>query len=636
MARKRDAGNLYRRRLLRGLAAAGFSVSVAGCSGDGGEEYELGPGDRSYVAGTTSGAQSLSPVVISDEATDRRLNLLYDTGGTIDDDDVSFQGRLLSDWSLSDDARRVEYTVRDGLEWGAGYGQLTAEDYVYTARNVFQADWANYSQRPFFILNGEPIAYERTGRLTFEARLPRRRPNWLHEDVLYAVYPLPKGLIQKYEPTDGGEGDIQGLNRDEAVTSGDLNGNLGPFELVSWEKGQRMVVRKNGDYYLADTDVDDGAFRGSPNLDNYTYQVFDERTTGYSAIKAGDITSIGVEARKVSELSEATGVEVWNSEFGDGIFWLNLNFRQNGWPPLRRSRQVRQAMAHLFDKSTLIDQIFDGNANPVDTFHPRWGPYYDDEKIVTFEPSTERAREKLRDGTSSDYGYDERDRFVGPDGEQVELTLVIDNTSQQGEIVGNFMRQRLEAVGIATAIDGLPFNRIITTYMQNSVANNPDHDGDPAYDVGPYNAGGPDEAISEEPWDLIYGVGFTTSPYAPWQPIEGTLTPRGTFNYTGYRTDDYDIRGTIGEAPSASPEETQRLMTDLFGFLSRDQPFVWSFNEHNNAAYRRGVENLPEAENFFDAPDVRRLSLATAESGTPAPQPANGSAYGTGTDTDDG
>ena len=623
-----DPASLRRRRLLQSLAAAGFSVSVAGCAG-GGPQYELGPGDRSYISGATSQAQSISTGVVSDEATTDRLGLLYDTGGVVDDDDLGFEGRLLSDWSLSDDARTVQYRVRDGLEWGAGYGQLTAEDYVYCATNFFQAGWAQYSQRPSFVLAGEPIEYEQTGELTFEARLPQRRPNWLYEDILYGVWPLPKGLIEKYEPTGGGEGDVQGLNQDEAITSGDLNGNLGPFNLVSWDKGQRMVLTRNEDYYLADTDVGDGEYEGAPSLDSYTYQVFDESSTGYSAVKAGDITAIGVEARKVSELSSSDGVSVWNSEFGEGIFWLNLNLRANGWDPLG-NREVRQALSHLFDRETLIEQIFAGNANPVDTFHPRWGPYYDDSQITTFEASTETARQKLESGTSSDYGYDDRDRFVGPEGEQVELTMVIDNTSQQGEIVGNFMRQRLESVGISLSLEGLSFDRILTTYMQNSVENNPNYSGDPDYNAGPYNAGPPDQAISREPWDLVYGVGFSASPYAPWQPIEFTLTPQGTFNFIGYRADDYDIQAVVDEAPSAeSSEATQRMMTELFGFLSREQPFVWAFNEHLNVAYRGAVGNLPEAENFFDGPSARLLTLATAESGTPAPR-SNASG---GTDT---
>lgn len=572
----------------------------------------------------TSGAQTLSPAVISDEATNTRLDLLYDTGGTIDDEDITYEGRLIADWELSDDARTVSYRVRDGLEWGAGYGQLTAEDYVYFVNEFVLSDWAQYSQRPFFVLGGDPIEYVQTGELTFEARLPQRRPNWLHGDTLTGVWPLPKGLIQKYEPTDGGEGDLQGLNRDEAVRSGELNGNLGPFDLVSWDKGQRMVVTRNDDYYLADTDVADGQYEGAPPLDSYTIQVFDERTTGYSAVKAGDITTIGVEARKVSELSSSGGVSVWDSEFGSGIFWLNLNFRANGWDQLE-NREVRQALSHLFDRETLIEQIFDGNANPVDTFHPRWGPYYDDEEITRFEPSVEAAREKLASGTSSDYGYNDRDQLVGPDGEQVELRMIIDNTDQQGEIVGNFMRQRLDAAGVGMSLDGNSFDRLLTNYLQNSVENNQNYSGDPDYTAGPYNAGPPDQAVSQEPWDLLYGVGFSAGPYSPWQPIEGTLTTQGTFNFTGYRTDEYDIAEAITEAPRAgSPSETQAIMTDLFGFLSREQPYVWAFNDHSNVAHRNAVEGFPAAENFFDAPSARLLSLATAESGTPTP-PANSS-----------
>jgi peptide/nickel transport system substrate-binding protein len=624
-----DRATIRRRRLLKGLAGAGVSVSLAGCGSNGdGEGYELGPGDRSYISASTSSAQGLNPVRVGDEATGERLDLLYDTGGTVDDD-VTFQGRLMSSWSLSGDATSVTYELRDGLEWGAGYGQLTAEDYLYSIRNVFTAPWAGYSQRPFFFLGGEPIEYEQTGKLSFEATLPQQRPNWLHEDPVTSAWPLPKALIETYEPTDGGEGDMEGLGRDEAITSGDLNGNLGPFNLESWEKGQRMVLSRNEEYYLADTDVDDGRYRGSPNLESYEVQVFDERTTGYSAIKAGDITSISVEARKVSELDGASGVNAYTSKFGDGLFWLNLNFRANGWDQLR-NRPVRQAMAHLFDKETLVREIFNGNANPIDTYHPRWGPYHDDEKITTFETSTEKARTKLQEGTASGYGYDDSDRFVGPEGEQVELTMVIDNTSQQGEIVANFMRQQLESVGIAMELEGQPFNGLVSNYLQNSVANNPDYEGDPDYTAGRYNGGPPDQSVSKEQWDLLYGAGFSASPYAPWQPIEATLLPQGSFNSTGYQTDEYDIAGAITEAPRAdSTEETQEILTDLFGFLSRDQPYVWSFNDHLTAAYREGVENLPEPETFFDRPSVRLLSLATA--GTPTPSPAgNSSSVGSG------
>jgi len=626
-----DPASARRRDLLKTLAAAGVSVAVAGCSsgdgdggdgGDGGEPSTTtgsfepsGPGDREFILGTTSAAQNLSPLSLGDEATTNRLELLYDAGGAIDDDPIAFQGRWFEDWTLADDARSVRYQLRDGLEWGAGYGQLTAEDYLYSIRNVFTANWAAFPQRSFFSLGGEPIQYEQTGELSFEASLPQPRVNWLHEDPLLGSIPLPRALVERYEPTEG-EGTPetpprQRLDNDEAIRSGDLAGNLGPFTLERWEKGQTLVVSANEDYYLADTDVDGGAFQGSPKLDGATYQVFDEQSTAYSALKAGDITVTGIQESKVGEFEGRDDVQLWISEFGSGIFWLNLNHRVNGWAPLRESRQVRQAMAHLFDKGTLIDQIFDGLATPAHTFHPTWGPYYDDSEITTFEPSVESAREKFAAGTSSDYGYDEQGTFRGPDGEQVELTMVIDNTTNQSQIVGNFLKQRLDQAGIALTIEGLPFGEIVATYLQTSVANNPNYEGSP--DWGPvtgFNGGPWDQAISAEPWDLIYGVGFSTGAYAPWQVVRGVLAERGGFNFIGYAADGFDVDGAVSEAASAPDRETAReTLAGLFGFLSRDQPFVWSFTEYNIAGYRRAVRGLPEVRNSFSSPNLRLLTL---------------------------
>ncbi|MFT4922755.1 MAG: peptide/nickel transport system substrate-binding protein [Haloarculaceae archaeon] len=640
MERRTTPVAVRRRDLLKALAASGVAVSVAGCSetsdsedggdgetpaddGDGESSVEnfepQGAGDREYISGSTSAAQNLSPLSIGDEATSNRLSLFYDGGGDIDDaPEIAFESRWFETWELSEDAQTVSYRLRDNLQWGADYGQLTAEDYVYSVRNVFTADWAQFSQRSFFSLDGEPIEYEQTGELTFEASLPQPRANWLHEDPLMGSYPLPKSLVEKYEPSGGGtpsgeDPPRQQLDNDPDVREAALAGNLGPFKFESWEKGQKLEVSANEDYYLADSDVDDGAFQGSPQLDSVTIQVFDEQSTAYSALRTGDITTTGIEERKVSEFEDEENVKLWTTEFGSGIFWLNVNHRVNGWPPLRESREVRQAIAHLFDKETLINQIFDGFASPAHTFHPTWGPYYSEEKIDTFDPNVEQARQKLESGTSSDYGYDGSGTFRGPDGEQVELRLVIDNTNQTGRDIGNFLRTRFEEAGISLDINGLPFGQIIQTYLATSVENNPNYSGEPDYGpVSQFNGGPWDQAISSEPWDLIYGVGFSTGAYAPWQVVKGVLTEQGAFNFIGYAADDFDVSGAVSEAASASSqEEATQALSDLFGYLSRDQPLIWSFTEYNIAGYRQPIEGLPEVENFFSRPNVRLLSLST-------------------------
>ncbi len=627
-----------RRRVLQAAAAAGVSVTLAGCSsgGDGDgegtpgtdatdsvdEEFApQGPGDRSWITGTTSGAQSLNPLAISDEATNNRLDLLYDPG-SVTIDGLEFEGRMIEEYEIADDFTAATYRLRDDLEWGADYGQVTADDYVSFVRDIalggpdMRTGVVGYSQTSSYILGGEPIEIEKLGKLEFRVNLPQSRGFWLSEDPIRTAYVLPADLIEKYKPfeqreVNGNQANvITQIGQDEAIVEGDLSGNLGPFNFESWDKGQKLVVSRNEDYYLSGTELD-GLGAAGPNLEEYTYQVFDEQSTAYSAVRAGDITTTGVEGRKVEDVSQSDGVSIFESDFGEGTFFLSLNHRVNGWAPIRESREVRQAFAHLIDKNTLVDQIFSGYGDPIGTFHEAWGPFYPDD-LPTFETGIEPAKEKFANGTGSDYGYD-GDTFLGPDGEQVELKMVIDNTQQTPEIVGNYIKQRLGEAGIAVTIGGTSFGKIIANYLQNSVENNPNYDGEPSFQASGFNNGAYDEAIGKNSWDLIYGVGFSGNPFTPWGTIRALLPEQSQFNFMGYRP-DFDVSGTATAAATASSEEgTRENMNELFTFLARDQPLTWLFSPQATVAYRRPVEGLPEPDSFWDRPDARTIGLRTTE-----------------------
>ncbi|MDY6818666.1 MAG: ABC transporter substrate-binding protein [Halobacteriales archaeon] len=622
-----------RRRLLK-LLGAGSVTSLAGCGGqqqttptEGGQggttetttsgsdemtetatETEAEPATKpvggEYITGTTSEARSIHPWDIGDEATGNRLSLLYDAGATINDD-IEVESRWFKTWELSDSADVVEYELWDNLQWGGEYDQLTAEDYIYNINTAFQVDknWSGYQYVDQFFIEGEPIKFEKTGKLSMRAELPKPRANWMHTDPMMYVIPVPKDLLSKYAPGEGGGsgGDLKAFKKDPAITNGVLAGNLGAYSFESWTRNSKMVLARNEDYYLKEKMDKYGT---PPYFEQHVSQVFDEQTTGYSALKAGDIDSMGIEARKEPQFQDAQGINLWHSKFGSGIFWLNLNHRINGWAPIRRSRKVRQAFAHLFDKQTLIKQVFQGNANPVDTLHPRWGPYYDDSQIFVPETSVEKAKQKFADGTSSDYGYD-GDTFVGPDGEQVELTLVFRAGSQSNEIVSNFVKQQLSKAGIAVKLTSTEWSNLLRNYAQNS-AKNVDNVKKADWSVGGFNGGPYDQATSKEPWDLMYGLGFSHGAYAPWDVLKLTMVPKGSFNMWGY-TPDFDIKKAANNAQSASSQEkATEILAEVFGFLSKDQPLIWSFNDHTIVGYRNKVGGLPKVKNAFSSPDSAR------------------------------
>ncbi|MFB6299459.1 MAG: ABC transporter substrate-binding protein [Halobacteriales archaeon] len=557
-----------------------------------------------YITGSTSEARSLHPWDLGDEATGNRLSLLYDGGATINDD-IEVESRWFKTWELSDSADVVEYELWDNLQWGGEYGQLTAEDYIYNIEHAFQVDdnWSGYQYVDQFFVEGEAITFEKTGTLSMRAELPQSRANWMHTDPMMFVIPVPKDLLSKYAPGEGGgsEGDLEAFKQDPAITNGLLAGNLGAYSFESWQRNSKMVLSRNEDYYLKEK-VD--KYGTPPYFENHVSQVFDEQTTGYSALRAGDIHSIGIEARKEPEFEDADGITLWHSKFGSGIFWLNLNHRINGWAPIRESREVRQAFAHLFDKQTLIQQVFQGNANPVDTLHPRWGPYYDDSQIWVPETSVEKAKEKFDSGTSSDYGYD-GETFVGPDSEQVELTLVFRAGSQSNEIVSNFVKQQLSKAGIAVNLESTEWSNLLRNYAQNSAGNVEGVD-QPDWNVGGFNGGPYDQATSKEQWDLMYGLGFSHGAYAPWDVLKLTMVPKGSFNMWGYNP-DFDIKEAANNAQSASSQEkATEILAEVFGFLSEDQPLIWSFNDHTIIGYRNTVGGLPDIKNAFSSPDSAR------------------------------
>ncbi len=611
---------LRRRDWLKYLGLAS-GVGLAGCSGgaDGGTDGGGGDGGNgddgmnngdddtptdkpiqgTFTSGTSSEARSIHPYDIGDEATGNRLDLLFDGGGAINED-IEFEPRWFKTWDLADSADVVEYELHDNLEWGGDYGQLTAEDYLYHIENVWQVDenWAGYQYVSEFFIADDPIAFEQTGELSIRAELPEPRVNWLHDDPLLYVLPLPKELAQNYVPDQ----DIEGLKQAEEITEGSISGNLGAYQFESWERNSKMRLVRNDEYYLREKTEKYG---DAPFFEELVLQVFDEQSTAYSALEAGDITSTGVEARKTTQFDDVDSVKLWHSQFGSGIFWLNLNHRINGWKPIRESREVRQAFAHLFDKDVLIEQVFRGNANPVDTFHPRWGPYYDDQEIFVPEASVEIAKEKFESGTPYDYGYD-GDEFVNADGEQVELKMVIRAGSQSNEIVANFMQQQLEKAGIALSIEATEWSNLLGKYAMTSAEHVEDVD-EPDWSVGQFNGGPWDQATSENAWDMMYGLGFSHGAYSPWSTLQLTLTERGSFNMWGYTTNEFDIEGTLNEAAASQTKtEATDVLVDLFGFLSRDQPLVWSFNDHTIIGYRDSVGGLPDVVNAFSSPDTAR------------------------------
>ncbi len=613
-----DETPLRRRKVLQTAGALG-AAGLAGCStntdatdsptdaggGGGGTDTptrtdppeKVVGGDMVYAS--TSTPSSLNPYRVDDTTTGARVNKMLDyPGGGAGTE--SFDPGWLKSWELSEDSTVVDYELHEGLEFGGEYGELTAEDVIFSLNELMlltgDDDWYSYTDTDFFMIgpDSEMIQFEQTGELTFRANLPVSKANWLHEDPLLGTWFLPKEFVKPYRRSE----DADAMDKDSYITDAVYSrGNLGPYEFDEWERNSRMAFTRNDDYYRRDKvgEANGVDYSKSPYWDTLTYQQFDESSTALSALKTGEVDLAGVPDTKVSNFRGDDSTQLYESPFDNGVFWLNLNHRANGWAPIRDSRKVRYAIGNAFDPDTIIEEAYNGLAVPLRTFHPSWGPYYPSEDQLTSLPGDlEKARTQLEEGTGSEYGY-EGEKFMGPDG-QVELSMVRTTGNPSVEISANFLKQRLSKLGIESTIEAKQWSTLLADYAANS-ADNVDSVDEPDFNIGYFNGGPWDQAVSNEQWDIMLGLGFSTSPYAPWSAVKSTLDVQGTFNLWGYHQDEYDMSAFIGEASTAKDQETvQEKMTEIFSFISKDMPFIFTSSGYNVTGLSDEIIGIPGKE----------------------------------------
>lgn len=589
-------GPVGRRGFLRALGAGG-TAAVAGCAGntvprsDGSDESADGRLGGTFVAAQITEGGSLSPYDFGDEATESRLYRLFDGGYRITENQEP-EPRWFAQWTLADSADVVEYELQDSLRYGRGYGPLTAEDFLYNLEHVWSPsvdNWTGFPYQSALVVGDEEVAVERTGKRTMRMELPEPRANWLHADPFSYFIPAPKGLLKKYAP----ERNHEGLKKDEEVTQALYSGNLGPYRFEEWNRSSKLILARNDDYYLREAN---DAYAEAPHFERLVFQLFDDQSTALSGLEAGDVTFARLDERKAKRFENDSGTTVWTSRYGEGLFYVNVNQRRNGWDQLRRAG-VRRALATAIDKDAVVETVLHGYAEPLDTFHPRWGPYYDESTVETYPPDVEAARSKLASATDPGYGYD-GEAFVGPDGEQVELSMITVAGDRTGAVTADYVKQQFGELGVAVDVDSTKWTSLLKHYAQNS-ANHVDGVDEVDWTVSPYNGGPWDQSTSAKEWDLMYGLGFDHGAYDPWSVCRMLFTEKGSFNMTGY-VPDASLEAKISTAAaSRANSEAREAMAEVLGVISEEQPMLFMMAEHVLHGYDDEIGGLPDSENYF-------------------------------------
>lgn len=339
--------------------------------------------------------------------------LLFDGLLRIGDDGLP-QPALIQRWPEIDESGTVyTFTLRTDVRWHDG-NPLTSNDVLFTLRAV---------QSPAFV--GDPttgrlwqnVLLDRIDDLRFRATLPAPRGSFLS----YATFPiLPAHLLANVPPEQWG---TMRYNQRPIGT--------GPYRLAEPISAERALLQANPAY-----------FGNRPYLDSIELRFNQNPQDALAAITRNQAAGFGISS--VSEQSRATPPRgaTRHAIPLSAYSTVTFNLRQAPF----NDQGLRRAFALGTDKATLIQTVFEGQAQALDTpILPGWWAA-DPANVQPFDPA--RAADAL---TSLGYVLGS-DGLRSRDGVPLKLELLTDDAPDHVAAARELARQWV-TLGIQTTVE---------------------------------------------------------------------------------------------------------------------------------------------------------------------------------------
>ncbi len=552
------------------LVVIGMSL---GCAADRGKQVR-----GVFIEGDSGGdAETLNWILAADAASFSYVGHTLDSLATYDNQ-FNIQLRCLAkDVEVSPDGLVYTVTIRDDLKWSDGL-PVTAEDYVYTLKNLMFSDWLNYPYKSDWQeeVDGKTVFVtpEVVDATTFTITRRTVDPEFVY--TIYDLTPYPKHIATKYE------GDVRAFTQAKEFNELTYTGNLGPYRFKEWNRNDRFIVERNSEYYL-------GKDVGAPYFEQYVVKIFGTSATRQAALEAGDITHTAIEPAEANRFRSLPHVKVYTVPTR-GYTLLAFNQRANGWDGLK-DRTVRQAFSMAINKQMISQSILLGFAEPAFSFIPPTSPWYNGEGLEKYGVGSlydkKRAAELLY---QKGYGIKRADgtiKVTDKEGKPLHLILVVSTGSKPSEDMAFMVRKELVELGIEVEIKLVPWETLLRQYVMNKV---PKTDQEPRYNNGP-------DAVSQERWDLLL-IGFSTDLLQP-SGSHVFFASQGGLNFMGYSNPEVDALFKRAKSKEALDKELRKqIYAELARLLSEELPVNFLVFHRANYGFLKNVMGIEPGINM--------------------------------------
>lgn len=303
---------------------------------------------------------SINPPNGADRMAGNVINQIFDSLLAVDNETNKIIPALATAWEISDDGLEYTFTLREGVTFHDG-SAFDANDVVATwAAGV---DPANAYAGSYDGVTVEVID-------DYTVKLITEEPNVL---FIRNMAETVGAIISDEQFAEGGNAAIE----ENPI-------GTGPFKFVEWNKGDRIVLEANLDYWE----------EGKPHLAQVIFRPIPESSTRLAAIQTGEVDIVNrLSSDEAKSLLGADDVKVVRYP-ADRVYYIAFNNLTTGVGLPTEDPLVRQAMNIAVDREAIIDGLFDGFAR-LSTGYVTPANLGFDETLEPFPYDPDRARELL-------------------------------------------------------------------------------------------------------------------------------------------------------------------------------------------------------------------------------------------------
>ncbi|HLU03603.1 MAG TPA: ABC transporter substrate-binding protein [Advenella sp.] len=449
---------------------------------------------------------TLDPIASSDNPSIWTQLLIYDQLVKPSADGTKIEPGLADKWEISQDGKTYTFHLRENAKFSDGK-PVTADDVIFSLKRAAgeKSGWARF----FKPITGYEKVDDRTVKLSLDAPFTPM----LNNLALFSASVLPAALLEQ---------------KGEEFFNAPIGS--GPFSLKAWQKGQRVSLDKNPNYWQ----------QGKPAVEQASLEIIGDDNARILKLKANELdAAMDIPFNQVAMLQNDPNIKTAVAK----VFRTDLVQLNTSKKPFDDIR-VRQALNYAINKQTIIQGVLKGNGEPAASSLPIMAHHNTDIKPYPYDLA--KAKQLLAEAGLAD-GF--------------KATLLIPSGDVTSRQVGLVIQNALSKIGVTIQVQTIESSSQFTTTKAGNYEMSLTYTTSDTID--------PDQLI-----------GFTA------------VNPeRANALHTNWKSERVNTL-YAEERKTAEGAERGRMFKEIEAIVNREAPFIFLYHQGVPYAYRSNIEGF--------------------------------------------